>query len=79
MAQYQARDAADRHHKIHKINLKTTYWFGRILHIRDQVEAQVGEDRVDGVDDGRPRLGWRDHQCQRVIDRPDLGSQLLET
>ena len=25
------------------------------------------------------RLGWRDHQCQRVIDRPDLGSQLLET
>ena len=31
----------------------TTYWFGRILHIRDQVEAQVGEDRVDGVDDRR--------------------------
>ena len=24
------------------------------------------------------RLGWRCHQCQRVIDRPDLGSQLLE-
>merc|ERR1719239_64901 len=29
-------------------------WFGRILHSRDQGEAQVGEDRVDGVgDDGR--------------------------
>ena len=27
---------------------------------------------------GHTRLGWRDHQCQRVIDRPDLGSQLLE-
>ena len=25
----------------------------------------------------KARLGWRDHQCQRVIDRPDLGSQLL--
>ena len=25
------------------------------------------------------RQSWRDHQCQRVIDRPDLGSQLLET
>ena len=35
------------------LNNITTDWFGRILHIRDQVEAQVGEDRVDGVDDGR--------------------------
>ena len=25
------------------------------------------------------RLGWRGHQCQRVIERPDLGNQLLET
>merc|ERR1719402_1559671 len=35
------------------LSARLEVWFGRILHIRDQVEAQVGEDRVDGVDDGR--------------------------
>merc|ERR1719402_1175616 len=35
------------------LSARLEVWFGGILHIRDQVEAQVGEDRVDGVDDGR--------------------------
>merc|ERR1712010_189154 len=35
------------------LSARLEVWFGRILHIRDQVEAQVGEDRVDGVDDGK--------------------------
>merc|ERR1719341_1581102 len=36
-----------------RFSARLEVWFGRIFHIRDQVEAQVGEDRVDGVDDGR--------------------------
>merc|ERR1719474_458104 len=36
-----------------RLSARLQVWFGCILHITDQLEAQVGEDRVDGVDDRR--------------------------
>ena len=50
---------------------------GKILGLK--VQGPMGQGLMALESWYSTRLGWRDHQCQRVIDRPDLGSQLLET